>query len=180
EVARRSMAAGADIINDTTGMSDPDMVGVVADSRASLVITHSLAAPRTQYPRPQYDDVVREVVAFLRERVEHAVAAGLPSERLVIDPGPDLNKNTLHTLEIVRRFDEIAALGLPVLAAFSNKDFIGGTLDQPKAQRLEGSLASAVAAVLAGARLVRVHEVAATVSAVRMAEAVLGLREPAY
>ncbi len=180
EVARRSIAAGADIINDTTGLSDPDMVGVVGDSAASLIVTHSLATPRTQYPRPHYDDVVVEVVEFLRDRVERAVAGGLTAERIIIDPGPDLNKNTLHTLEIVRRFDEIAALGLPVLAALSNKDFIGETLDAPKPERLEGSLAAAVASVLQGARIVRVHEVAPTVAAVRMAEAILGIREPAY
>ncbi|WP_187266496.1 MULTISPECIES: dihydropteroate synthase [unclassified Salinibacterium] len=180
EVARRSIAAGADIINDTTGLSDPNMVGVVADSEASLIVTHSLATPRTQYPRPHYDDVVVEVVEFLRDRVERAVDGGLAAERIIIDPGPDLNKNTLHTLEIVRRFDEIAALGLPVLAALSNKDFIGETLDAPKSERLEGSLAAAVTSVLQGARIVRVHEAGPTVAAVRMAEAILGIREPAY
>jgi dihydropteroate synthase len=179
EVARRSIAAGADVINDTTGLSDPELARIVADSDATLVITHSLAAPRTQYPRPTYADVVAEVIDFLRRRVDTAVAAGIPLERIIVDPGPDLNKNTLHTLELVRRLDEIAALGHPVLAALSNKDFIGETLDAPKRERLEGSLATAVAAVLAGARIVRVHEVAPTVAAMRMTEAVLGLREPA-
>jgi dihydropteroate synthase len=179
EVARRSIAAGADVINDTTGLSDPELARIVADSDATLVITHSLAAPRTQYPRPTYADVVAEVIDFLRRRVDTAVAAGIPLERIIVDPGPDLNKNTLHTLELLRRLDEIAALGHPVLAALSNKDFIGETLDAPKRGRLEGSLATAVAAVLAGARIVRVHEVAPTVAAVRMTEAVLGLREPA-
>ena len=180
EVAGRSIAAGANVINDTTGMSDPDLVHVVAESAASLVITHSLAAPRTPYPRPHYADVANEVAGFLRGRVSEALEAGLPGDRIIIDPGPDLNKNTLHTLELVRRFDEIAAIGLPVLAALSNKDFIGETLGRPKSERLEGSLAAAVACVLQGARIVRVHEVAPTVAAVRMAEAILGLREPAY
>lgn len=180
EVARRSIAAGANVINDTTGMSDPELARVVADSEATLVITHSLASPRTQYPHPRYTDVVNEVAGFLRRTVSAAMAAGIPAHRIVIDPGPDLNKNTLHTLELVRRFDEIAAIGLPALAALSNKDFIGETLDKPKQLRLEGSLATATAAILGGARIVRVHEVAATVAAVRMTEAVLGLREPAY
>jgi len=179
EVARRSIGAGADVINDTTGLSDPRLVGVVARSDASLVITHSLARPRTQYPRPRYSDVAGEVAGFLRRKVDEAVRAGLPANRVIIDPGPDLNKNTLHTLELLRRLDEVAAIGLPLLAALSNKDFIGETLDLPKEQRLEGSLATAVTAVLQGARIVRVHEVAPTVAAVRMAEAVLGLREPA-
>lgn len=180
EVARRSIEAGATVINDTTGMSDPELARVVADSEASLIITHSLAQPRTQFAHPKYTDVVSEVTGYLRRKVRAAMDAGIPAHRLFIDPGPDLNKNTLHTLEIVRRFNEIASIGLPALAALSNKDFIGETLDLPKAQRLEGSLATAVACILQGARIVRVHEVAPTVAAVRMTEAVLGLREPAF
>src|SRR5690606_34146953 len=91
-----------------------------------------------------------------------------------------LNKNTYHSLELTRRLDEIVALGLPTLAALSNKDFIGETLDRPQHERLAGSLAAAVACVLHGARIVRVHDVRPTVDAVRMGEAILGLREPAY
>jgi dihydropteroate synthase len=180
EVARRAIAAGADVINDTTGIHDPALAEVVADSTATLVITHSLAAPRTVYPRPHYDDVVVEVVEFLRSRVELAVSRGVPEERIVVDPGHDLNKNTLHTLELTRRFDEIAELGLPALAAVSNKDFIGETLDAVREDRLEGSLAAASACIERGARVVRMHNVRESVAAVRMTEAILGLREPAY
>jgi dihydropteroate synthase len=180
EVARHAIVAGADVINDTTGIHDPALAEAVVDSDATLVITHSLAEPRTVYPRPQYDDVVGEVIAFLSERVELAVSIGIPESRIVIDPGHDLNKNTLHTLELTRRFDEIAALGLPVLAAVSNKDFIGETLDVDRADRLEGSLAAAVFCVTQGARIVRMHNVRESVAAVRMTEAILGLREPAY
>jgi dihydropteroate synthase len=180
EVARRSIEAGATVVNDTTGLSDLDLVRVVADSDASLVIVHSLASPRTQYPRPQYADVAAEVAEFLQQRVELAISLGVPEERIIVDPGHDLNKNTLHSLELTKRLDVITALGLPTMVALSNKDFIGETLDLPKKQRLEGSLAAAVACVLQGARIVRVHEVAQTVAAVRMAEAILGLREPAY
>jgi dihydropteroate synthase len=180
EVARHAIVAGADVINDTTGIHDPALAEAVVDSDATLVITHSLAEPRTVYPRPQYDDVVGEVIAFLSERVELAVSIGIPESRIVIDPGHDLNKNTLHTLELTRRFDEIAALGLPVLAAVSNKDFIGETLDLDRADRLEGSLAAAVFCVTQGARIVRMHNVRESVAAVRMTEAILGLREPAH
>lgn len=180
EVARRGIEAGATVINDTTGLSDPELPRVVADSEATLVITHSLATPRTQYPRPRYDDVAGEITAFLRDRVERALAAGVPEERIVIDPGHDLNKNTLHTLELTRRLREITEIGLPTLVALSNKDFIGETLDRSRAERLEGSLAAAVFCVTQGARIVRVHEVPQTVAAVRMTEAILGLREPAY
>jgi dihydropteroate synthase len=180
EVARRSIEAGATVVNDTTGLSDLDLVRVVADSEASLVIVHSLATPRTQYPRPHYADVASEVAAFLRERIELAVSLGVPEERIIIDPGHDLNKNTLHTLELTRRLHEVTRIGLPTMVALSNKDFIGETLDLPKRKRLEGSLAAAVACILQGARIVRVHEVPQTVAAVRMTEAILGLREPAY
>jgi dihydropteroate synthase len=180
EVARHAIAAGADVINDTTGIHDPGMAGAVADSDATLVITHSLAAPRTVYPRPQYDDVVDEVVSFLRDRAAFAVSLGVPEERLIVDPGHDLNKNTLHSLEVTRRFDEIAAIGLPALAAVSNKDFIGETLDAERSERLEGSLAAAVFCITQGARIVRMHNVRESVAAVRMTEAILGFRQPAY
>lgn len=180
EVARRSIAAGATVVNDTTGLSDLDLVRAVADSEASLVIVHSLATPRTHYPRPHYADVAGEVAEFLRRRVELAMSLGVPEERIIIDPGHDLNKNTAQTLELTRRLDQVTAIGLPTMVALSNKDFIGETLDLPKKQRLEGSLAAAVACILQGARIVRVHEVSQTVAAVRMTEAILGLRQPAY
>ncbi|QYF72505.1 dihydropteroate synthase [Cryobacterium sp. PAMC25264] len=180
DVALASIRAGAHVINDTTGVHDPRMAEVVADSDATLVITHSLARPRTPYPAPQYDDVVAEVAEFLLARVDRALAHGMPAERLVIDPGHDLNKNTLHSLELTRRLGEITALGLPTLVAVSNKDFIGETLDRDRDRRVEGTLAAAVYCILQGARIVRVHNVAAAVDAVRMTEAILGFREPAY
>jgi dihydropteroate synthase len=179
EVARRSIEVGAGMINDTSGLFDPAMAATVAATDATLVITHSMSPPRSEPPRPEYTDVVTEVLAFLLDRVAIATVAGVPSDRIVVDPGHDLNKNTLHSLEITRRLDEIVALGFPTLVALSNKDFIGEVLDRPKAERLEGSLAAAVACILKGARLVRVHDVAATIPAVRMTEAILGLRDPA-
>lgn len=180
EVARQSIEAGAGVINDTSGLFDPDMAAVVAASDATLVLTHSLQPPRSAPPRPQYDDVVADVVEFLRNRVELAASAGIPMERLIVDPGHDLNKNTLHSLELTRRLDEIVGIGLPTLVAVSNKDFIGESIDRPQRERLEGSIAAAVVCVLKGARIVRMHDVAATVAAMRMTEAILGMREPAY
>jgi dihydropteroate synthase len=179
-VAEAALAAGANVINDTTGLRNPDLAAVVAEAGAHLVITHSLAAPRTSYPAPRYTDIAREVADFLLRRVDVAVSRGIPEERILLDPGHDLNKNTLHSLEITRRFAEIAGLGFPTLAAVSNKDFIGETLDLPKALRTEGSLAAAVICILGGARVVRMHDVAAARSAVRLTEAVLGWRAPAY
>jgi len=178
EVAQASIAAGAHVINDTTGVHDPRMARVVGDSDATLIITHSLAAPRTAYPSPRYDDVVAEVGAFLQERVARAVQHGVPPERLIVDPGHDLNKNTLHSLELTRRLAEISALGWPLLVAVSNKDFVGESLDRPRGERVEGSLAAAVVCILNGARIVRMHNVRAAVDAVRMTETILGFREP--
>ena len=180
EVAGQSIAAGAGVINDTSGLFDPLMAETVAGSDAWLVLTHSLAPPRSEPPRPEYADVTAEVVAFLRERVATAEAAGMRRDRLIVDPGHDLNKNTLHSLELTRRLDEVVAIGLPTLAAVSNKDFIGETLDRDKPERLEGSIAAAVICMMKGARIVRMHDVAAAVAAARMTEAVLGMREPAY
>jgi dihydropteroate synthase len=180
EVARRSIQAGAHVINDTSGLRDPSMARVVADSAASLVITHSMSAPRTAYPRPCYVDVVSDVIEFLRRKTKIAMDCGLLADRIIIDPGHDLHKNTRQSLELTRRLGEIATLGLPLLVAVSNKDFIGETLDREPGQRLEGSLAAAVACILQGARIVRMHNVAAAVAAVRLTEAILGFREPAF
>lgn len=180
EVAARSIAAGAHVINDTSGLANPEIAEVVASTGAHLIITHSLAKPRTVYPRPSYQDVVKEVSAFLAEKVELAISLGVPADKIIVDPGHDLNKNTLHTLEITRRFNEIAALGFPALAAVSNKDFIGETLQQAKTERLEGSLATGVICILGGARILRMHNVASAHSAIRMTEAVMGWRQPAY
>jgi len=180
EVARRSIEAGASVINDTSGFSDPEMACVVAASSATLVITHSNGVPRSEPQSPQYDDVTGEVVAYLLERVSRAEKAGIPRDRLVVDPGHDLNKNTLHTLEITRRLQEVVAIGLPTLAAVSNKDFIGEAIDREQGQRQSGSIAAAVICIMNGARIVRMHDVPAAVDAVRLTEAVLGFRQPAY
>ena len=179
EVAREVIAAGAGVINDTSGLRDPAMADVVAGTGAALVVTHSLAAPRTVYPRPTYADVVAEVAGLLRERVAVALERGVRPEQILVDPGHDLNKNTYHSLELTRRLDEIVALGYPVLAAVSNKDFIGETLDAAQSDRLAGTIAAVVFCLVRGARIVRAHDVRAAVQAVRMTEAILGLRSPA-
>lgn len=178
-VARAAIEAGAAVINDTSGFWDEEMPAAVAETGAAIVLTHSLHPPRAEPVQPVYDDVVDTVRTFLESRIERALRAGIADNRIIVDPGHDLNKNTSHSLELIRRLPEIVALGYPTLVALSNKDFVGETLDRERADRLPGSLAAAVACVIAGARIVRVHEVRATVDAVRMTEAVLGLREPA-
>ena len=180
EVAREAIAAGAGVINDTSGLRDPAIADAVAGTDAALVITHSLAAPRTLHPSPRYTDVTAEVTGFLRERVALALSRGVRPDQIIVDPGHDLNKNTYHSLELTRRLSEIAALGYPTLTALSNKDFIGETLGRPQQERLVGTVAAVVFCVTQGARIVRVHDVRAAVDAVRMTGAMLGLREPVH
>ncbi|WP_336646726.1 dihydropteroate synthase [Microbacterium sp. USHLN186] len=177
-VAERALAVGAAVINDTSGLGDPRMAEVVAAGDAHVVITHSVGPPRAEKPAAHFHDVVTEVREFLSARLARAERAGVPRERMIVDPGHDLDKNTLHSLELTRRLGEIAALGVPLLAAVSNKDFIGETLDRPQGRRLPGSLAAMSACILAGARIVRMHDVAESVDAVRMLEAILGWRAP--
>jgi len=178
-VARQVLAAGADAINDPSGLYEPEVADAVAEAGATLVVTHTGGPPRTRPHRPAYADVVAEVAAFLASRAAVARHRGVPRERLIVDPGHDFHKNTFHSLELTRRLGELRRLGYPLLVALSNKDFVGETLGVPLDQRLEGSLAATVACVLNGANVVRAHEVGATVRAVRMTEAILGRRRPA-
>lgn len=180
EVARAAIAAGAAIINDTTGVHDPRMADVVADSDATLVVAHSIAKPRTKIIGPQYADVTEEIKTFLGKRIELSLAHGVREEQLIIDPGHDLNKNTLHTLQLTRELADFAGMGYPLLVALSNKDFIGESLGRDRHERLAGSLAAAIFCATQGARIVRVHNVLETVDAIRMFEAIMGWREPVY
>jgi dihydropteroate synthase len=181
DVAREVVAAGATMINDASGLKEPAIVDVAAETGAGLIVTHAADGPGTASYRPTYDDVTADVVAFLRDQVRFCLDRGVRPEQLVIDPGIDLHKNTYHSLELVRRMDSLAELGYPVLAAVSNKDFIGEAIGEPRTEdRLEGSLATTVACILQGARLVRAHEVRPTVRAVRMTEVLLGMAPPAY
>jgi len=128
-----------------------------------------------------HDPLLRhaEVGAYLLDKAGQAVAAGVSKDRIVVDPGHDLNKNTLHSLELTRRLGELAVLGFPLLASVSNKDFLQETLDLPRDDVAEGTLATVVFCVLSGARIVRVHDVRAVRRAVTMTETVLGWRRPA-
>jgi dihydropteroate synthase len=178
-VARQALAAGADVVNDPSGLHDPRVAEVAAEAGAGLVVMHTGGPPRTRPHRPAYADVVAEVRAFLADRVAIARQRGVAADRLIVDPGHDFHKNTFHSLELTRRLGELADLGHPLLVALSNKDFVGETLDVPLDQRLEGSLAAAAFSVVAGASILRVHEVQPTVRVVRMTEAILGRRPPA-
>jgi dihydropteroate synthase len=179
-VADAALRAGADIVNDVTGLHDPEVLDVVADHGAGYVAMHHGGRPRTRPFRVHYrPDVTTAVVAHCRDLAARAEAAGIAAGRVIVDPGHDFQKTTAHSIELSRRLPELAALGHPVLVALSNKDFIGETLDAPLEQRVDGSLAATVFSILRGAHLVRVHEVARTRDAVRMTEALLGWRRPA-
>ena len=177
-VAREALNVGADAVNDTSGLRDPTVASVVAEAGAALIITHSKAAPLQQLRRPEYGDVVVEVRDFLIERADIAISLGVDADRIIIDPGHDLNKNTYHSLELTRRLAEITRLKYPVLASVSNKDFIAESIGR-EAQELTGATVAAVTAcILQGARVVRIHDASAIVPAVRLIEAVLGWRAP--
>ena len=178
-VAEQALAAGACVINDTSGLADPGLAELAASTGATLIITHCLAAPHVHHPRPHYDDVVAEVVGFLAERLERARDLGVRDEQIILDPGHDLNKNTRHTLELTRRFGEVVALGLPTLAAVSNKDFIGEALDRARDERTIGSVVAATWCIQQGARVIRMHDARAAVDTVRLCAAIAGTREPA-
>ncbi len=180
-VAADALDAGADIVNDVSGMVEPEVAEMVAQRPGTaLVLMHS-GLVRTRPFRPTYvPDVTTAVVDRCRELALEAQRRGVAREQIIVDPGHDFAKNSLHSLEVTRRLPELCALGYPVLVALSNKDFLGETLGGlPVDQRLEASLAAAVSSVMLGARIVRVHDTEPTVRAVRTAEAILGWRPPA-
>ncbi len=178
EVAKRALAAGADVINDTSGLSDPRMAGVIAEARACVVITHSKARPREQFRNPTYEDVVSEVREFLIARSAYAQGQGIDPAKIIVDPGHDLNKNTYHSLELTRRLSELNDLGYPLLVAVSNKDFIAEALDAPQDELGPGTIAAIVICVLQGARIVRVHDPRTVISAINVVAAMLGWHLP--
>ncbi|MGH2978369.1 MAG: dihydropteroate synthase [Solirubrobacterales bacterium] len=161
-VAQVAVEAGAAIVNDPSGLVDPEVADVCASSGAALVVTHTRARPKQKLVRPAYDDVVDDVKRLLTERLEVARAAGVADERLLVCPGPDLGKDPAQTIELLRRLDELHALGLPILLAVSRKDFVGALTGRPPRERLAGTLAAVAHGLDRGAHCLRVHDVAAT------------------
>jgi dihydropteroate synthase len=175
EVARRALALGAELVNDVTALrSDPELAGVVADADAYLCLMHMRGEPRTMQADPSYDDVVSEVKAFLEARLAFAVSEGVREELVCLDPGIGFGKTVEHNLELVRRLDELAALGRPVLVGFSRKSTLGKLLGDPAARvgTTAASVGMAVAAFERGAAILRVHDVREHVEALRVASAV--------
>jgi dihydropteroate synthase len=173
-VARAALDAGADIVNDTSALrSDPAMAGVVARSGAAVILMHMKGTPLTMQDDPSYGDLLGEIAAFLDDRIRAAEAAGIPRERVIVDPGIGFGKSTAHNLELLRRQDVFHGLGRPLLMGFSRKAFLGRILGLPPDDRLEGTIAAAVVSVERGAHILRVHDVGPIARAVRAAEAIL-------
>jgi dihydropteroate synthase len=159
-VARASIEAGAALINDPSGLIEPELARVCAGEGAGLVITHTRARPKQKLPDPRYADVVEDVRRFLRARLEKATALGLASEQVIFCPGPDLGKEPAQTVELLRRLDELHALGRPLLLAVSRKDFVGALVGRAPRERLAGTLAAVAHVVERGAHVLRLHDVA--------------------
>jgi len=175
EVMRAAVAAGAVMINDVYALRRPGALETAAGCGAALCLMHMQGEPRTMQENPHYGDVTMEVKAFLEDRAGAAIAAGLPRDRIVLDPGFGFGKDLGHNLALLRRLPELAALGYPILVGLSRKSMIGTLLGgKPMEERLQGSVAAAMIAVQNGASIVRVHDVAPTIEALKIASAVRG------
>jgi len=172
-VARAALGAGAALINDVSGLRDPGLADACAETAGALVVMHTRAEPKVK-AFPDYDDVSADVVEFVRERVALAVERGVEEERIVVDPGPDFAKTPAQTVEVLRSLDSLAALGRPILLAISRKDFVGAITGRAPRERAAGTLAALGAGVDAGAAIVRVHDVGATVDYLAVRAALAG------
>jgi dihydropteroate synthase len=176
EVARRALELGAELVNDVTALrGDAELAGVVADAGAYLCLMHMLGEPRTMQSNPTYGDVIAEVAAFLEQRLAFAVEAGIPEELVCLDPGIGFGKTVEHNFELIRRLDELTALGRPVVVGFSRKSSLGKLLGDPDATTgsTAASVGVAVVAYERGATILRVHDVREHVEALTAAAAAL-------
>jgi dihydropteroate synthase len=171
-VAERALDAGASYVNDVTAFRhDPDLAGLVADRGVDCCLMHMLGEPRTMQDDPRYDDVVDDVKAFLETRMAAAIAAGVKEERIQLDPGIGFGKTLEHNLELLRRLDELAAIGRPLVIGTSRKSFLGKITGRDVTERVHATVATSVIAFERGATVFRVHDVAATRDALAVAAA---------
>ncbi|HUE27848.1 MAG TPA: dihydropteroate synthase, partial [Solirubrobacteraceae bacterium] len=162
-VARAAIAAGASIVNDVSGLRDPELADVCAETGAALVLMHTRAAPKEKLLDPTFDGRIGDdIEAFLTERITAAVHRGMAFEQLMLDPGPDFGKTPAQTVEALWALTRLHALGRPLLLAVSRKDFVGAITGRPPRERLAGTLAAVGYGIDAGAHVLRVHDVAAT------------------
>jgi len=177
EVISGSAAVGAGLINDIRALCRPGAMQAAVDSGLAVCLMHMQGDPQTMQQAPQYDSVLAQVNSFLEQRVQACLQAGIERNKLVLDPGFGFGKSLQHNLELFAAMPQLCPLDLPILVGVSRKSMIGQALDRPVDQRLPGGLALAVLAVAKGARIIRVHDVAETVDAVRMAEAVMAAEQ---
>ena len=176
-VAAAALDAGAEIVNDVTALrADPELAGLCAERECTVVLMHMQGTPRTMQEDPRYDDVVDDVRAFLAERIEAAVGAGIDERRIWVDPGIGFGKTVEHNLELLRRLGELRELGRPIVIGTSRKRFLGTLTGREVGERLGGTVASNVLALAAGADVFRVHDVAEMRQALDAAAAILGRR----
>jgi dihydropteroate synthase len=179
DVARAALDAGASYVNDVTAFrNQPEMAALVAERGVDCCLMHMLGEPRTMQEDPRYDDVVSDVKAFLEERMAFAVAEGVPEERIQLDPGIGFGKTLEHNLELLRRLDELVALGRPLVIGTSRKSFLGRLTGRDVTERVAGTVATNVLAYERGASVFRVHDVAASADALAVAAATLARRWP--
>ena len=174
QVIRAAAAAGVGLINDVRALREPGALEAAVATDCAVCLMHMQGEPRTMQQSPAYRDVVSEVKVFLRERVQRAQAAGLPLERLAVDPGFGFGKNLEHNLALLRGLRQLAVEGRPVLAGLSRKRMVGELTGRPAGERVHGSVALAVMAAQNGASIIRTHDVAATVDALKALHAVQG------
>ncbi|MBA2240399.1 MAG: dihydropteroate synthase [Solirubrobacterales bacterium] len=176
-VAEAALDAGAEVVNDISALrGDPAMARLCAERGCTVVLMHMLGTPRTMQVDPRYEDVVAEVGGFLAGRVKAAIEAGIDPERIWVDPGIGFGKTLDHNLELLRRIDELAALGRPLLVGASRKEFIGRITGRGVDGRRGGDVAANVLAMAGGAEVLRVHDVGPLVAALEAAELLLGRR----
>ncbi len=174
-VARAAIAAGARIVNDVSGLRDPGLAAVCAETGAALVVMHTRAAPRERLQDPDlYGEITEEVLAFLRKRIALASACGVDGEQLIVDPGPDFAKTPAQTIRILAEMGRLHELGRPLLMAISRKDFIGALTRRPPRERLAGTLAALDHGLRQGAHIFRVHDVAAAADFIAVRAALAG------
>jgi len=174
EVARKAVEAGANIVNDISALRfDPKMAAVVRDYGTSVIMMHMKGTPADMQVKPVYNDIIAEIKAFFRERIEWAVSQGISRNKVILDPGIGFGKTVTHNLSILKHLHEYQSLGCPILVGHSRKSFIGKILDLEADERDIGSAALSAICVARGASILRVHDVAKTVQAVRLTEAVL-------
>jgi dihydropteroate synthase len=179
EVARAAIAAGAAIVNDVSGLRDPALAGVCAQSGAALVVMHTRAAPKQRMQDPDlYEDVVEDVLSFLSERIDLALQAGVARDQLILDPGPDFAKTPAQTIELLASVSRLHSLERPLLMAISRKDFIGALTRRAPRERLAGTLAALAHGVEQGAHIFRVHDVAAAADFLKVRAALAGELTP--